>query len=71
MGLTLNTGQLSDIITYSNGNIGIGGAASGSYKLQVTGTTNLTGKLTGANAALSANVSGDVAVEIVNTNSKY
>jgi hypothetical protein len=38
MGVTLNTGQLSDVITFSNGNIGIGGSPSGSYKFEVTGT---------------------------------
>ena len=46
---SLNTGNaiLSNAIAVnSTYNVGIGGAASGSHKLQVTGATNLTGKLT-------------------------
>ena len=46
---SLNTGNaiLSNAIAVSSTyNVGIGGAASGSHKLQVTGATNLTGKLT-------------------------
>jgi hypothetical protein len=46
---SLNTGNaiLSNAIAVdSSYNVGIGGAASGSFKLQVTGATNLTGVLT-------------------------
>jgi len=37
-------------------NVGIGAAASSSFKLQVTGTTNLTGALTGTSATFSGNL---------------
>jgi hypothetical protein len=53
---SLNTGNaiLSNPIKVdSSYNVGIGGAASGSFKLQVTGTTNLTGALTGTSATFS------------------
>ena len=56
---SLNTGNaiLSNPIKVdSSYNVGIGGAASGSYKLQVTGTTNLTGALTGTSGTFSGNV---------------
>ena len=47
MGLTFRLGQVPlAIFTDSSNNVGIGAAASGSYKLQVTGTTNLTDNLT-------------------------
>jgi hypothetical protein len=52
---SLNTGNaiLSNPIKVETTayNVGIGGAASSSFKLQVTGTTNLTGALTGTTAA--------------------
>ena len=57
---SLNTGNaiLSNAIAVdSSYNVGIGGAASGSFKLQVTGTTNLTGALTGTSAALTSTLS--------------
>lgn len=57
---SLNTGNaiLSNPIKVdSSYNVGIGGAASGSFKLQVTGTTNLTGALTGTSAGLSSTLS--------------
>jgi hypothetical protein len=53
---SLNTGNaiLSNPIKVdSSYNVGIGGAASGSFKLQVTGTTNLTGALTGTSGTFS------------------
>jgi hypothetical protein len=53
---SLNTGNaiLSNAIAVNSSyNVGIGGAASGSFKLQVTGTTNLTGALTGTSATFS------------------
>ena len=54
MGNTRDTGYLRNIIAYdASGNVGIGGAASGSYKLQVTGATNLTGALAGTSATFS------------------
>ena len=57
---SLNTGNaiLSNPIKVdSSYNVGIGGAASGSFKLQVTGTTNLTGALSGTSATFSSSVS--------------
>ena len=57
MGKTFSTGLLTDGIAQdSSNNIGIGGAASGSYKLQVTGATNLTGALSGTSATFSGAV---------------
>ena len=65
---SLNTGNaiLSNPIKVETTayNVGIGAAASSSFKLQVTGTTNLTGALTGT----SATFSGDLAVD---TNTLY
>ena len=47
MGKTRDTGFLGNcVFTDSSNNVGIGAAASGSYKFQVTGTTNLTSDLT-------------------------
>jgi hypothetical protein len=58
MGKTQNTGNLTNAIAQdSSNNIGIGGAASGSYKFQVTGTTNLTGALSGTSATFSDTIS--------------
>ena len=62
---SLNTGNaiLSNPIKVdSSYNVGIGGAASGSFKLQVTGTTNLTGALTGTSAVFSSSVQSDFLV---------
>ena len=59
---SLNTGNaiLSNPIKVdSSYNVGIGGAASGSFKLQVTGTTNLTGALTGTSATFSGSVTSN------------
>jgi hypothetical protein len=57
---SLNTGNaiLSNPIKVETTayNVGIGGAASSSFKLQVTGTTNLTGALSGTSATFSGNV---------------
>jgi hypothetical protein len=58
---SLNTGNaiLSNAIAVdSSYNVGIGGAASGSFKLQVTGTSNLTGALSGTSATFSGLLSG-------------
>jgi hypothetical protein len=56
MGKTFSTGLLTNGIWQdSSNNIGIGAAANASYKLQVTGTTNLTGALTGTSAEFSGN----------------
>ena len=61
MGKTLNTGKLTNAIAQdSSNNIGIGGAASGSYKLQVSGTTNLTGALSGTSATFSSSVTANI-----------
>ena len=60
---SLNTGNaiLSNPIKVdSSYNVGIGGAASGSFKLQVTGTTNLTGALTGTSGTFSGAVEGTI-----------
>lgn len=59
MGKTFSTGLLTNGIWQdSSNNIGIGAAASGSYKLQVTGTTNLTGALSGTSATFSGVITG-------------
>ena len=57
------------ILTDASNNVGIGGSPSGSYKLEVTGTSNFTGALrtastinmTGTNAQLLQTVSNSVA----------
>lgn len=47
MGKTLNTGNLTNAISQdASNNIGVGGAPSGSFKLEVTGTTKVSGQLT-------------------------
>ena len=57
MGKTFSTGLLTNGIWQdSSNNIGIGAAANASFKLQVTGTTNLTGALSGTSASFSGNV---------------
>jgi hypothetical protein len=60
---SLNTDNaiLSNAIKVNSSyNVGIGGAASGSFKLQVTGTSNLTGALSGTSATFSGEIkSGD------------
>jgi hypothetical protein len=59
MGKTFSTGLLTNGIWQdSSNNIGIG-AANSSYKFQVTGTTNLTGALTGTTATFSGSVTSD------------
>ena len=59
MGLTQKLGTIPlAILTDSSNNVGIGAAANASFKLQVTGATNLTGALSGT----SATFSGDVGV---------
>jgi hypothetical protein len=56
MGKTFSTGLLTNGLWQdSSNNIGIGGAANASFKLQVTGATNLTGALTGTSAEFSGN----------------
>ena len=60
---SLNTGNaiLSNPIKVdSSYNVGIGGAASGSFKLQVTGTTNLTGALSGTSGTFSSLTNGSI-----------
>ena len=57
MGLTQKLGTIPlAVFTDSSNNVGIGGAANASFKLQVTGTTNLTGALSGTSATFSGNV---------------
>ena len=57
MGKPQSTGNLVNALAQdSSNNIGIGAAANASFKLQVTGATNLTGALTGAAATFSGNL---------------
>jgi hypothetical protein len=57
MGLTQKLGTIPlAILTDSSNNVGIGGAANASFKLQVTGATNLTGALSGTSATFSSSV---------------
>jgi hypothetical protein len=57
MGKPQSTGNLVNALAQdSSNNIGIGGAANASFKLQVTGATNLTSALTGAAATFSGGV---------------
>jgi hypothetical protein len=66
MGKTRDTGFLNNcVFTDSSNNVGIGAAANASYKLQVTGATNLTGALSGTSASFNSNQ----ALTIVGTNS--
>jgi hypothetical protein len=54
MGLTQKLGLLAQSVQQDTSlNIGIGGAANASFKLQVTGATNLTGALSGTSATFS------------------
>ena len=79
MGKTQILGSLvNTILTDSSNNVGLGGAANASFKLQVTGATNLTGALTGAAATFSGNLevfnsgAGQTAGDfIVNPTTKY
>jgi hypothetical protein len=58
MGKTFSTGLLTNGLWQdSSNNIGIGAAANASFKLQVTGATNLTGALSGTSATFT-NASG-------------
>jgi hypothetical protein len=57
MGKPQSTGNLTNALAQdSSNNIGIGGAANASFKLQVTGATNLTGALTGTTSAFTTRV---------------
>jgi hypothetical protein len=59
---SLNTGNaiLSNPIKVdSSYNVGIGGAASGSFKLQVTGTGNFTGALSGTSATFNGQLNAN------------
>jgi len=70
MGLTQKLGTIPlAILTDSSNNVGIGGAASGSFKLQVTGTSNLTGALTGTSATFSSSVTSSLGSGGANFNS--
>jgi hypothetical protein len=63
MGKTRDTGFLGNcVFTDSSNNVGIGAAANASFKLQVTGATNLTGALSGTSATFSGAVQGDFLV---------
>jgi hypothetical protein len=60
MGKTFSTGLLTNGLWQdSSNNIGIGGAANASFKLQVTGATNLTGALTASTATFESSGSGN------------
>jgi hypothetical protein len=57
MGLTFRLGQIPLAIqTDTSNNVGIGGAANASFKLQVTGATNLTGALSGTSGTFTSSV---------------
>jgi hypothetical protein len=57
MGLTQKLGTIPlAVFTDSSNNVGIGAAANASFKLQVTGATNLTGALTGTSASFTSGV---------------
>jgi hypothetical protein len=57
MGLTFRLGQVPlAIFTDTSNNVGIGAAANASFKLQVTGATNLTGALSGTSATFNGNL---------------
>jgi hypothetical protein len=57
MGLTQKLGTIPlAVFTDSSNNVGIGASANASFKLQVTGATNLTGALSGTSAAFSSSV---------------
>jgi hypothetical protein len=57
MGLTQKLGTIPLAIqTDTSNNVGIGAAANASFKLQVTGATNLTGALSGTSATFSGAV---------------
>jgi hypothetical protein len=60
MGLTQKLGTIPlAIFTDSSNNVGIGAAANASFKLQVTGATNLTGALTASTATFESSGSGN------------
>jgi hypothetical protein len=60
MGKTFSTGLLTNGLWQdSSNNIGIGAAANASFKLQVTGATNLTGALTASTATFESSGSGN------------
>ena len=62
MGKTRDTGFLTNGLWQdASNNIGIGAAASGSYKLQVTGTSNFTSTINGAGVSLSDTLNGTTA----------
>jgi hypothetical protein len=74
MGLTNKLGLLAQSVQQDTSlNIGIGGAANASFKLQVTGATNLTGALSGTSATFTnkieaiSSISGDVIGDFRNT----
>jgi hypothetical protein len=60
MGKTRDTGFLGNcVFTDTSNNVGIGAAANASYKLQVTGATNLTGALSGTSATFSSTIASN------------
>jgi hypothetical protein len=68
MGKTFSTGLLTNgVFQDSSNNIGIGAAANASFKLQVTGTTNLTGALSGTSATFSSSVTANGAIKVQTT----
>jgi hypothetical protein len=57
MGLTQRLGTIPLAIqTDTSNNVGIGGAANASFKLQVTGATNLTGALSASTATFESSL---------------
>jgi hypothetical protein len=64
MGLNQDNSILSNAIKVSSTyNVGIGGAADASAKLKVTGTTNLTGALSGTSATFSGTSNSGVKIK--------
>ena len=74
MGLTFNLGRVSpSVFTDSSLNVGIGGAPSGTYKLEVTGTAKVSstllvsGLITGSSGATISGVGGANPLLLTNT----
>ena len=73
MSLNTDNAILSNAIKVdSSYNVGIGGAADASFKLKVSGTTSLTGALSGTSATFSSNItasgSGNIVIQAISSN---
>jgi len=72
MGLTFRLGQVPlAIFTDTSNNVGIGAAANASYKLQVTGATNLTGALSGTSGTFTSTLAVNGAATLGTGASSY